>query len=37
MTVETNYVIAIAMRIDLLKNFAPVFQPMLGKLINCIL
>ena len=31
MTVESNYVIAIATRSDWLKRLAPVFQPMRGK------
>ena len=31
MTVESNYVIAIAMRSDWLKRLEPVFQPMRSK------
>ena len=33
MTVESNYVIAIAMLSDWLKRAAPVFQPMGSKLV----
>ena len=34
MTVESNYVIAIATRSDWLKRLAPIFQPMRSKKIS---